>query len=153
MTRTFMIVMASAPPAHSAFTTAWTSCWCTTRSSGRPAGRVPSGRRGASLSRTVGPAPGQQRGGGPAQYPPPGGRSGCVLHHAPFSAPRVGLTTLAREHYSGRAGVVFRADPSGERRAQVSRTQEEGLHTAGRGPTDGDGDGQAKGEHPGWAGD
>src|SRR6266581_2819490 len=34
ITRTPMMDIASAPPAHSALTTAWTSCWCTTRSSG-----------------------------------------------------------------------------------------------------------------------
>ena len=30
MTRWSCSIIASAPPAHSAFTTAWTSCWCTT---------------------------------------------------------------------------------------------------------------------------
>ena len=38
-TRWSMIIIASAPPAHIAFTTDCTSCWCTTRSSGStPAG-------------------------------------------------------------------------------------------------------------------
>ena len=57
-TRWSMICIASAPPAHRALTTAWTSCWCTTTSSGLvPSGSTRSAERGASdrVTVTLGP--------------------------------------------------------------------------------------------------
>ncbi len=55
VTRCPWSVIASAPPAHSALTTDWMSCWCTTRSSGGSP-RV-AAVRGASSSETDTPAP------------------------------------------------------------------------------------------------
>ena len=58
ITRWSMICTASAPPAHSALTTAWRSCWWTTRSSGlASSGRTRSPDRGASSSVTRRPGP------------------------------------------------------------------------------------------------
>ena len=56
ITRCFCSVIASAPPAHSAFTTAWMSCWCTTSWSAvtSPSSTARSiSSFGASLSTTV----------------------------------------------------------------------------------------------------
>ncbi len=57
MTRWFWIVMASAPPAQSAFTTAWMSCWWITSQSASTSGLSFTTCDGASLSVTVSPGP------------------------------------------------------------------------------------------------
>ncbi len=60
MTRWPWIVMASAPPAHIALTTAWMSCWCTIAfSTSSPASARPFS--GASSSTTVSPGPSTAR--------------------------------------------------------------------------------------------
>ncbi len=52
-------VTASAPPRHSAFTTAWMSCWWTTKSLSRTPDSVAASRSsgGESVSVTVTPSP------------------------------------------------------------------------------------------------
>ena len=56
MTRWFWIEIASAPPAQSAFTTAWMSCWWITSQSASTSGLSRTTSFGASLSVTVSPA-------------------------------------------------------------------------------------------------
>ena len=56
------IEIASAPPVHSAFTTAWMSCWWMTSQSASMSGLSSSTFFGASCSVTVTPGPGQRRG-------------------------------------------------------------------------------------------
>src|SRR6476469_2855660 len=57
MTRWSWIIIASAPEVHSALTTAWTSCWCTTMSSAvKPSGRESAVRfASSSVTSSAGP--------------------------------------------------------------------------------------------------
>src|SRR4051812_18809948 len=57
MTRWFWIEIASAPPAQSAFTTAWMSCWWITSQSASTSGLSLTTSGGASFSVTVRPGP------------------------------------------------------------------------------------------------
>ncbi len=63
-TRWSISIIDSAPLAHSALTTAWTSCWCTTTSFGpKPSGIGRSDGASSRVTRTAGPAHRLQLGG------------------------------------------------------------------------------------------
>ena len=86
-----MTATPSAPVAQTAFTTAWTSDWWMTRSSGSaPTGRLPSGRTGASSRVISTPAPltgTQGRGERPGVPGAPRGGHGAVSARGPLGQP------------------------------------------------------------------
>ena len=117
MMRWSCIWMASAPALHRAFSTAWMSCWCTTRSSGRRRGEsavrvalgVGEGHHQPRPVHRIQPGVGAQLGGAGLHRGQRGSR-GRSMGGVDLARQRIALTT---EPVHRSLGVVHQVDQAG----------------------------------------